>query len=128
MKICYLLFTLIHGEKFIKNIHIPACRNCVHFIPNTYNNDFVTSYSKCNKFGNKDIITGEITNDFVDFCRKDESQCGKEGKYFEKEPNLELKIWKHKFYSNLSNNIFTLSVLLSIFLTVYVNVKLKQQP
>jgi hypothetical protein len=127
MKNFYLLFTIYtaYSEKLIRNIHIPACRNCVHFIPNTYNNDFVTSYSKCNKFGNKDIITGEITNDFVDFCRKDESQCGKEGKYFEKEPNLDWKIWKHKFDSNLYNNIFTLSILLSIFATAYVNVKFK---
>jgi len=92
----YLLFTVffrpstsIHPTNIIKNINIPSCKNCIHFEPSRYNID---SLSRCNKFGEKNIITDEITNDFADSCRKDPEKCGFEGKYFVRETDMNLRI------------------------------------
>ena len=96
MKYSYLFLSLISfikSEKFIKNIDIPSCRNCIHYKPNY----FRESLSRCDKFGKKDIITDEISYDFADICRQDESQCGKEAKYFEEESYPNMKIWFYKF-------------------------------
>jgi hypothetical protein len=57
--------------------------------------------SKCKKFGEKDIITDEITYDYADSCRKYENKCGNEGKYFEQDPDVDMKILKHTIVSNL---------------------------
>ena len=57
----YLLWSLLPFSKpNIENLHIPSCKNCIHFAP-SYMNDFTCSLNKCNKFGTKDIITDEIT-------------------------------------------------------------------
>ena len=114
MKIIYLLFTLINTfncDKNIKNIDLPACKSCIHYKPSLYNNDFTSTFNKCNKFGNKDIITNEIRYDFVDSCRNNESKCGLEGKYYEEEKNLKLKILKHNIISNFPFYFFILLVI-----------------
>lgn len=86
-------------NKIIKNIDIPSCKNCIHFEPSRYNID---SLSSCNKFGEKNIITDEIKNDFADTCRKTEEKCGFVGKYFEKETdqNVRIKSLKNYWYQN----------------------------
>jgi len=91
---------LSSGATIIKNNNLPSCRNCIHFKP-AYYNEFGSSLNTCTKFGEKDIITNEIKYDFVDFTRKDKDKCGLEGKYFEQEPNIELKIFKHYLIKNL---------------------------
>jgi hypothetical protein len=101
------------GDKIIKNINIPSCRNCIYYKPATYN-EFTSTLNRCEKFGEKNIVTDEIKYDFADTCRDNESKCGKEGKYFIEEPNLELKIWKHKILSNALGNtaiLFSFSLL-----------------
>ena len=80
MKLFYLLFSLVYSEKIIRNINIPCCRNCVHYLPDNYSRDFASTLSKCNQFGSKDIITDKITQDYADSCRSDESKCGEKGK------------------------------------------------
>jgi hypothetical protein len=77
-----LLFSVVNCEKFIKNINIPSCRNCIHYKPEIYT-DFDSTLNKCEKFGEKNIINGEIRLDFADSCRNDETKCGHSGKYFE---------------------------------------------
>lgn len=89
----------IRGEKMIKNIDVPACRNCVYYKPNTYGG-FTSSLNRCEKFGTKDIVTDEIHYDFADLCRKDETKCGKEGKYFVIEENLPAKQIRHFLSGN----------------------------
>jgi hypothetical protein len=108
MKVIYLLLTLINATKIIKNIDIPACRNCIHYKPSAYNSDFTASYNKCGKFGDKDIITDKISYDIAELCRKDELRCGSNARYFEKEPNINMKILKHTIVSNMTNNILLL--------------------
>jgi len=106
----------IMSEKFIKNLHVKSCRNCIFYEPNNYNTDFTSGLSKCKKFGEKDIITGKITYDYADWCRKYDSKCGIEGKYFELDPDVDTKILKHTIVSNLPISI---SISLMVFTFLY---------
>jgi len=58
------------------------CRNCQHFIPLRFKNDFIISpnYGKCNKFIT--IINKELDYEYVEKARRVETMCGSEGKYF----------------------------------------------
>ena len=107
----YLLFSAlfhkincIKPKLLIKNIDIPSCKNCIHFEPSRYNID---STSRCNKFGEKNIITDEINKDFADSCRKNEEKCGLEGKCFERETDINLRIKSIKTYLNENHFQFT---------------------
>lgn len=111
MNLLYLIFNLMCSEKIIKNINFPSCRNCIHFKPNS-NYKFTSVLNKCHKFGEKNIITDEITYQYADSCRLDESKCGKEGLYFEEEKNIELKILKHNIVSKSSNYFLILGFIL----------------
>ena len=115
MKILYLLFSIINSEKIIKNINIPSCRNCIHYKPSYYTTDFTASYNKCDKFGDKNIITNKISNDYADICRNDENKCGYDGKYFEPEKNIELKIFTHQTISRIPS-ILAVSITILYFI------------
>ena len=97
----YFLPSLVQSERIIKNINIPACRNCIHYQPDPFYNDFTSLLNKCNKFGDKNIVTDKITYDFADQCRNDQSKCGKEGKHFVEEPNINMKILKYSLLKNM---------------------------
>ena len=98
MKYNYLLLLLVvNGENIIKNIKLPSCKNCIYYKPDNYNIDFTSSFTRCEKFGEKNIITDKIKYDFTELCRENESKCGKEGKYFEEEKYIDMKILIHKF-------------------------------
>lgn len=119
MKILYfLLMGSASSEKIIKNINIPSCRNCKYFQPSIYDTEFASSLNKCNKFGSKNIITDEIRNDYADSCRSDESKCGDKGAYFEEEPNINLKILKHKIISTSPYITIITLVILNAVLTL----------
>ena len=81
----------INVEKRIRNINIPSCKNCIYYIPITFNN-----LDKCNKFGTKDIINDKISYEYANSCRYNESKCGIQGKYFQQQKYVKLKILKHK--------------------------------
>jgi hypothetical protein len=120
MKILYL-YTLVSSEKIIKNINIPSCRNCVHYKPSYSTTDFTGSFNKCHKFGNKNIITNKISYDYADMCRNNENKCGNEGKYFEEEKNVELKIFTHQIISNIPNILLLSITVLSVIRIIYIN-------
>jgi hypothetical protein len=65
-------------------------------MPKYYSSDYVSTTNTCNKFGDKNIITDEISYEYVNSCRNDENKCGKEGKYFELDNYVQLKIFKYK--------------------------------
>ena len=70
------------GKGFIRNKELPICSNCAHFIEHTnnYPYDPITSneqYGRCKKFGEVNMITGAIDNDFASDCRLDNNKCGK---------------------------------------------------
>ena len=110
---------MVYSHKNIRKTNIPSCKNCVYYTASNYGHDFASSLSKCSNFGSKDILTDKVSFDYADECRKDESRCGEYGKYFEKENNLELKIFKYILMKNLVNNILTLSVIISIIISLY---------
>ncbi len=116
-KTLYLLFSLVNSNKIIKNINVPSCKNCIHYKPKLLDQDFTSTFNKCEKFGEKDIITDKITYKFADSCRNDETKCGFEGKYFEEEKNITLKILKHKIISNIP-------IIFIIFSYIYLIIKI----
>jgi hypothetical protein len=116
----FLLFTLVNSEKIIKNINIPSCRNCIHYKPSYYTNDFTGSYSNCDNFGDKNIVSNKISYDSAEMCRNDENKCGNEGKYFEQEKNIELKIFTHQIISNMPNILVVSLIILSTIANIYV--------
>jgi len=91
---------LFASNKIIHNLHVPVCVNCVHYIPCKSSSKFAIDSSKCGKFGEKDIITNEINYAYAKLCRKDIDRCSLEGRYWEQEPNLQLKKWKHFITEN----------------------------
>jgi predicted nucleic acid-binding Zn finger protein len=68
------------------------CRNCKHFIPLRFKNDFIISqnFGKCDKFIT--IINKELDYECVEKVRNTDTMCGSEGKYF----NSSIKIDYHK--------------------------------
>ena len=86
----FMLKTAFSTKKlFIRNIDLPVCSNCLHFIEHTnnYPYDPVPSdkhYGKCKKFGEVNFITGLIEYDFSKNCRDDINKCGKNGSEYEK--------------------------------------------
>jgi len=72
---------------FIRNKDLPICSKCVHFIEytNNYPYDPVPrndQYGKCKKFGEINMITGEIQYDLASNCRVTPSKCGKFGEEY----------------------------------------------
>lgn len=125
MKFYYLLFLFaVQSEKIIKNIKIntikdielPSCRNCIYYKPSVYSNDFTSPTSKCEKIGKKNILTGKISYDFADSCRNDELKCGKEGKYFEEEKELGMKMFIYKLTSILPETLLVSLFVFSLLL------------
>ena len=83
----FIYFTILKSNfstvnTYIRNKELPICSKCVHFIEHTnnYPYDPIPSneqYGKCNKFGEVNMITGEIDYDLASDCRLDNSKCGK---------------------------------------------------
>ena len=103
MKLAYLLLCAIkppHIDKTIKNIHLPSCKNCIFYKPDS-GSEFVSILSKCEKFGEKNIVTDKITYDYAELSRRDETKCGKDGNFFEEEKDISGKIFRHKIIVKL---------------------------
>jgi len=89
---------------------------CIHFKPARYNIDFASSTGTCKKFSKKN-------EEFAGICRIDELKCGKEGKYFEKEPHLYTKMIKHHllyvypFWTSLTVTVVMLFPLVDFILS-----------
>lgn len=62
----------------VTNLNSHVCINCIHFIKFTHGNQL----DKCSYFGNRDLVTGDITYEWASVCRIRESKCGESGKYF----------------------------------------------
>ena len=73
---------------FIKNLDLPSCNKCKHFIQYKTRELYVNpnehiQLSKCNKYGYKDLVTGEIEYEYANNCRKSNHKCKKTGVYYE---------------------------------------------
>ena len=113
----YILFFSLYlvDSKQIRNNNVPSCRNCIHYKPQLLE-PFSSTYSKCDFFGSKDIITDYISYDYADLSRKDENKCGVEGKYFEQGEDIEIKIFLHDIINNNPYNTFYF-----VFLVIFIN-------
>lgn len=114
----HLLYLLLVGNgngngqsNKIQNSQFPSCKNCIYYRPSIFSNNYVSTFSKCTYFGTKDMITNNIEYDFVDSCRKNENQCGKEGKYYVKDKYINTKLGIYTLISNIPN-ISTISLIL----------------
>ena len=98
----------------IKNIDKPICSNCKFYKPTGYSN-YDSDTSKCLKFGERDIYTGEINYDYVSSCRNTEDKCGLEGKFYDDEPNIYVKKFKYHFFERYGFIYSTLFIYFIIF-------------
>ena len=69
-------------EFFIRNKDLPICSKCLHFIEHTNNYPYDPvpnnkEYGRCKKFGEKNLITGEIEYELAKDCRLNANKCGK---------------------------------------------------
>jgi len=83
-------------------------------MPKYYSSEYISTINTCNKFGEKNILTDEISYDYINNCRNDENKCGKEGKYFEKDNYVELKKLKFKFISTIPYTVLLIYILISL--------------
>ena len=118
MKTSYLLMCVLSNDKFIKNINIPSCKNCIHYKGSFSNIEYTSSLNKCVKFGEKNIITDKIEYVYADSCRRDENKCGENGYYFEEDKNTNKKILLHKIIFNLPYGIPLLIFIANIIIAL----------
>ncbi len=107
---------ILHSDKMIKNIDLPACKYCIHYKPSMSNFDYTSTFNKCGNFGEKDIISNKINYRYADICRNDEYLCGNEGKYFKEDPNITLKIMLHLLISTTPITLPVFIILRNILL------------
>ena len=62
----------------IKNLDKKSCINCLLFIetPSPY------LFGRCNKFGEKNLVSGEIDYELASNCRKNKKKCGIDAKHY----------------------------------------------
>ena len=118
MKLQHLFLLMVQPEKIIKNKNFPSCKNCIYYKPSYFNNDFTSTFNKCEKFGQKDVVTDIVTYTYADLSRYDSTKCGIEGKYFEEEKNIKSKIYKHKILSNLPFSLSIILIAINLFIKV----------
>ena len=114
LNLFFLLLTI--DAKLIKNIDMPSCRNCIYYKPYSY--DLSSDLGKCEYFGTKNIETGIINTDYASSCRQDEEKCGVNGKYFEEDVNVELKILLHNIIKTLPYSLCFLIFFISIYIEI----------
>ena len=104
----------------IRNANMPSCRQCIHFQPDpSVFSGSTSTFAKCKYFGERNIVTNRITFDYADHCRTQEDKCGKEGKFFEPEPNLGLKMFVYRLKSNSGLFLLWSVIFTSIGASVY---------
>jgi len=71
----------------IKNLHVPKCHMCKHFIPGDYGQIIFAhdspTFAKCKKFGDAHLVSGKVNHDYAESCRSIESKCGTNGTRYE---------------------------------------------
>ena len=100
----------------IKNLHSPKCITCRHFIPDSNDSPL---FAKCSKFGNANLVSGEISYDFADSCRDSESKCGKTGTHYIFDEFHKTKNDVRKIKPILTNGLILSPFFLIIFAAIY---------
>ena len=71
------------SKQFIKNAKLPVCKQCSFFVPYTVAKHKY-DLGLCKKFGEKNILSGEIKYYLASATRQDTNRCGSAGTYYEK--------------------------------------------
>ena len=108
----WLFFLYRIDAKIIKNVNLPSCVNCKYYRPRAFS-DFHSSWNECKYFGTKNIQTDLIDYNIAKECREDETKCGLEGKYFDENNYVFLKMMLH-YSKNPLNAFFILWLCISI--------------
>jgi len=87
----------------IKNEIYPVCMNCKFYRPEG-KYGWNSKYGTCQKFGQKNVVTGIVKNDDAIDCRDNAEKCGIEGRLFEPE-DFGDKVAKRVYFSK--TNYFT---------------------
>ena len=69
--ICFILCSQVCSMAPTKKI----CKDCRHFIPDNM---------ECRNFGDTNLVTGKVTYHSANYIRKNETQCGENAIWFEK--------------------------------------------
>jgi hypothetical protein len=85
LQLLFIIFIVFKKFSFIKNKDLPICKNCIHFINYEKNPELNDVYGKCKLFGEKNIITGEITYTSASTSRDCEHLCGITAKYYDRD-------------------------------------------
>ena len=72
----------LYRNQNIKNSEILLCKNCFYFYPVSKEENIIYEKSLCFKYGNKNIVSGEVSYEFAHNIRQSESKCGLKGKNF----------------------------------------------
>jgi hypothetical protein len=112
------IYFFINSSPIIKNSNIPSCKNCIYYKPSLFS-DFTSFSGKCEKIGEKNIITDEIIFEYAKVCREDNKLCGKEGKHFKLEKNIKMKMLKHFLLLNANILILSYVVLTFVIFLIY---------
>lgn len=68
---------VIFVSRFVRNVQFPSCNTCFFF-----HQKKTSHLKKCSKFGEKDLITGEINYEHALTSRNNENLCGQKGLYY----------------------------------------------
>ena len=88
------LILFIEPKNTIKHADIPSCKHCKYYMPS----DFLSypELAECKKFKYFDQRTGHHEFPYAKTCRSKEFMCGREGKSFVFNKNLEKGLSKNK--------------------------------
>lgn len=82
MNLFVFLYSAMCLSSKIKYMEYPICKTCIHFLPDETTSR-TNEFAKCKLFGEKDIVTGEITYKYAVLCRINNDYCNITGKYHE---------------------------------------------
>ena len=68
---------VVFVSRFVRNSEFPSCNNCFFFYQKK-----TSHLKKCSKFGEKDLVTGEINYEHAITCRNNDHLCGQKGLYY----------------------------------------------
>ena len=68
---------------FIRNDKLLTCGQCVYsFYDFREDHKCSARLNKCLVFGEKNLQTGQVEHDYTEECRKNDSKCGLNAKFF----------------------------------------------
>lgn len=96
LPLCMISFISAHPRySFLRNYNTPICSNCKFYKPAYTYSDYEQRSGYCKRFGEVNIMDGQITYESIHECRKDERKCGLSGKLYEDDEWKTVKVIAH---------------------------------